>query len=154
MGRRLEPLKPSYEIFVEHLAAGENQTAAARAAGFKDAPQAGVRLIRRPDVRKHLAAALERNRQEMQMTREKVQEGLLEAVAMARADGDAGSMVRGWAEIAKLCGLYGPEQKQVEVSTKPQVGLGKLEEMSHCELLELLGEPVDEMDLVLEEVFG
>ena len=154
MGRRLPPLKPSYEIFVEHMAAGENQTAAARAAGFKDAPQAGVRLIRRPDVQEHLAAALERNRREMQMTREKVQEGLLEAVAMARANADAGSMIRGWAEIAKLCGLYGPEQKQVEVSAKPQVRLDQLERLSNCELFELIGGSVDEMDLALEEAFG
>jgi len=154
VGRRLPSLKPSYEVFVEHMAAGENQTAAARAAGFKDAPQAGVRLIRRSDIQGHLAVALERNRREMGITRAKVQEGLLEAVEMARADGDAGSMIRGWSEIAKLCGLYGPEQKQVEISTGPQVGLDQLEKLSQCELLELVGDSVDEMDEALEEVFG
>ena len=35
---------------------------------------------------------LERNRREMGITRAKVQEGLLEAVEMAQANGDAGSM--------------------------------------------------------------
>ena len=40
------------------------------------------------------------------MTRGKVQEELLKAVEIARMNGDAGSMIRGWSEIGKLCGLY------------------------------------------------
>ena len=64
--------------------------------------------------------------------------GLLEAVAYARTQMNPMAMIRGFAEIGKMLGLYAPEVKRVEVSADGQVEMDRLARLSDAELLKMV----------------
>ena len=75
--------------------------------------------------------------EELEITREKVMRGLLEAVEIARLQADPAALVRAWSELARMCGYYAPERKQVDVSVSAKRMVDQFEAMSDAELLQL-----------------
>ena len=49
------------------------------------------------------------------MTRQRVLDGLLEAVELARERADPTAMISAWREIGRLCGYYAPERVRIGV---------------------------------------
>jgi Terminase small subunit len=66
----------------------------------------GCRLLRNPKVAEAIRARRGETERRLEMDRQKVLQRLQEAIEMARMKGDPGAMIRGWVEIAKMCGYY------------------------------------------------
>jgi hypothetical protein len=125
-------------IYAQMIVAGMKPPGAARAAGYKQPEKLGYRVLKRTHVAKAVQFLAEENRKAAQMTREKVMNGFSEAIDMARMQGDAGNMVAGWREIGRMCGLYEPERKQVDVNLNAKRVISKLETMSTDELFDFI----------------
>jgi len=116
---------------------GMTWTAAARHAGYKSPGSlisvwnADPRMaaIVREEQRKNAEAA--------QMTRQKVMDGFLEAVSMAKLLSDPHALIKAWAEIAKMCGYYAPEVKKIDISIAAKRVASQMERLTDDELLKL-----------------
>ena len=135
-----EMLDPRERKFATYIAAGMNSVAAANAAGYKKANHLGTRLIRRPAIARAIKYIADENRKAAQMTRKKVMDGFLDAIDMARVQGDPATMVSGWREVGKMCGLYEPEKKTLDVNITAKRVIEKLETLSTEELYEFIAE--------------
>jgi len=147
----LQQLDPREKIFAEHIANGARQAVAARAAGFKQPEKLAYRVLKRPHVARAVKYIAEQNRKVSQMDRKKVMEGFLEAIEMAKIQGDASTMVTGWREVGRMCGLYEPEKKTLDVNITAKRMIDKMETMSTEELLEMAAEQ-DAIDAEYSEV--
>ena len=72
------------------------------------------------------------------MTRQRVMEGLLEAVEMAKIQADPTAMIAGWREVGKMCGYYEPVKKQIDVNITGNVVMERLNRLSDADLLKLI----------------
>jgi phage terminase small subunit len=125
--------------FVDAVAAGQSATEAAKAAGYSAASAhvRGCRLMKVKAVQDALAEKRAEIAEELELTREKVMRGLLEAVEIARLQADPGAMVKAWSELARMCGYYAPVKQQVDVSVSAKRMVDQFEVMSDAELLRL-----------------
>jgi hypothetical protein len=73
----------------------------------------------------------------LQVTREDIVMGLLASIQLAREQGDAGTMIRGAAELSKLLGFY-PEKGKGKAGTADTASQRPLEELSDEELTAML----------------
>ena len=64
-----------------------------------------------------------------------VLEGMMRGIQIAEMVADAGNVIRGWAEIAKILGHYAPEVKQINLNVNQQRLRSKFEELSDEDLL-------------------
>jgi phage terminase small subunit len=124
--------------FVEFVGGGLTQTAAARQAGFKFASVDGYKLMRTPKIIKALEKERTKYEHASMMTRKKVIDGLLEAVDIARTVSEPSSMVAGWREVARICGYFAPETKQINISVSGAVRVAQIEQMTDEELSKLI----------------
>jgi hypothetical protein len=108
----------------------------------------------RPRVYQALTRGFEEARQQFRVTRDEVVEGIREGIDMARLISDAGNMIKGWTEIARICGLIAPVQTEVKVSTDQPLLPSKLKELSTEQLLQLVGKrrELEILDVEYEEV--
>ena len=136
----LQMLDHRERIFAEHISQGARQVVAARAAGFKQPEKLAYRILKRPHVAKAVKYLAEENRKAAQMDRKKVMAGFLEAIEIAKIQGDGGVMVAGWREVGRMCGLYEPEKKTLDVNISAKRMIDKLETLSTEELFELADE--------------
>jgi hypothetical protein len=133
-------MKALHLRFVQEYLVDRNGAAAAVRAGYapKAARQQAYELLTRPDV----AAAVRLGEAEIatraQLTRASVMHGFLEAIELGRSRVDAGAMIAGWREIAKMCGFYAPERKCVELSMAGSGLRTQFEQMSDAELVNLV----------------
>ena len=68
--------------------------------------------------------------QHYELSKERVVTELMASIKLAESKLDAGSMIRGWVEIAKIMGFYAPEAIDLTVSTKNDALRAELEAMS------------------------
>lgn len=80
-------------------------------------------------------------RQALNIDRRDIVDGMLEAINLAMAVEDAGAAVRGWSEIAKMCGLYQNTRTETAVSTDNTKALEHLHKLSDAELITLMEQP-------------
>jgi len=71
-----------------------------------------------PLVQKILKKIHSENIRALQMTREKVQALVMEAVDMGRTLADPLAMIRGAQELNKMCGFYAAEEKKIILTTE------------------------------------
>ena len=136
----LQMLDPRERIFAEHIAGGARQVMAARAAGFKQPEKLAYRVLKRPHVARAVKFLADENRKACQMDRKKVMAGFLDAIEIAKLQADGSTMVAGWREVGRMCGLYEPEKKELAVSVTAKRMIDKLETMTTEELFELAAE--------------
>lgn len=120
-------------------AAQRNAALAARMAGYAAASShvTGCQLLQTPKVAAAVQALEAVNAQELQVTRKEVLARLLEAAAVAKAQGQPMAMVAAWRAIGQAAGLYRPEKAAPERLTVP--GLRQeLERMSDAQLQALV----------------
>lgn len=86
--------------------------------------------------------------QKAAVTKEKVENIVLEAIDMARIKGDPDPMIRGASELSKMNGYYAPEKKQITVEERD------LEVLSDAELLEMMGREQDVIEAEFERLEG
>ena len=125
--------------FVDEYMVDGNGARAAVAAGYGLAG-ARVRAHRLTRDNKAVMAVLEgrqaQDSQRLQIDREGVIAGLLEAISMAKAQGNPAAMISGLREIGRMLGFYEPERRQVELAVRD--GQGPMERMTDAELMAVI----------------
>ena len=130
-------MTPKQRLFAQQYALDRNGAAPAVRAGYapRSARPTAHDLLSNPDVRELVAKYEQDAARCLAVTREKVLEELQAAIELARIKGDPGAMIRGWAEISRICGFYSPERKKLEVSVDGEALQNKIAAMSDAELL-------------------
>ena len=133
-----KPLTEKQRLFVVLWAKGDSIPSASLRAGFADGGSMAYRMVRMPNILA-LKAKYEALYQEAsQMTRQKVMDGLLEAVDMAKLMSEPATMVAGWREIGKMCGYFAPVEVKMKVDVSGSVVVDRLNGMSDAELLKII----------------
>ena len=129
--------------FAEEYVLDANATAAAIRAGYsaRSAHVTACRMLKDRGVQAAVAERQGEIAEELELTREKVMRGLLEAVEIARLQADPGAMVKAWSEIARMCGYYAPVKQRVDVSVSAKRRIAEFETMSDAELLKIVEQP-------------
>ena len=147
------PLTTAQKGFVKLVAEGMAQGAAAHACGYKHPAQVANQLMKKPHVKKALAIAREEYAKASAMSKKKVMDGFLDAIAQAKTLADPSAQIQGWNSIAKMCGYFEPTKHKIEVDIKGKVIVEKLQTLSDDDLLKLAGGDGDvlEAEYVQEE---
>lgn len=132
------PLTTKMKDFVKYWAQGETILSASLRAGYSDNGTFAYRLAKDPAILKVYHAEKEAYEAAVGMTRQKVMEGLLEAVEMAKIQADPTAMIAGLREVGKMCGYYEPVKKQVEINITGNVVMERLNRLSDSDLLKLI----------------
>ncbi len=137
MARRPSALSTQQSTYVDGILTGKSKNKAAKGAGYPNssAPDISER------VRFEIAQAREKLTDLTQIKRLDVVDGIMDAIACARMQGDAGNMIKGWSEVAKILGHYAPEAKSLNISMNHQRIRSKYEAMSVDELIALMNAP-------------
>ena len=125
--------------FGQEYVRDQNGTQAAIRAGYApgSAYVTASRLLRNAQVSAAVAEKQEEMADELDLSRERVMRGLLEAVEVSRLQADPSAMVKAWSEIARMCGYYAPVKQRVDVSVSAKRLVDQFEAMSDAELLRL-----------------
>lgn len=75
----------------------------------------------------------------LQITREDVVHGYMEAVEMAKLLADPLTMIVGWEKTAKLLGLEAPQRVDINLTASIEVAQSRIKTMSDSELAQSLG---------------
>lgn len=146
------PLTDKQKLFIKHWAAGDSILGAAYQAGYSDSGQMAYRMVHDPAILKLYNEEKKKYEASVGMTRERVMNGLVEAIDMARTMADPNAMVAGWREVGKMCGYYAPVSVKVDVSVTDNTAYGRLNRMSDAELLELAKKDRLTIDVEAKEV--
>jgi hypothetical protein len=132
-------LNPQERAYVDARLLGLTPHQAAARANFAHPEVAWPIQEAKPAVSAAIAAGFEEAKQKFQVTREEVVDGIREGIDIAKLASDAASVIRGWSEIARICGLVAPQQTQVKVDVTTQMLLpSQYQELSDAELLRLV----------------
>ena len=126
--------------FVQEYLIDRNGAAAAIRAGYspRTARQIAYEILTRPDVAEAVGQGEARLAAEAELSRAATLKGFQEAIEIARLRSDPSAMIAGWREIAKMCGYYAPERKQVQLSVDARAQRDELARMTDAELAELI----------------
>lgn len=72
------------------------------------------------------------------ITRRDVVNGIMSGIDIAKSTGDAASVVRGWVEIGKLCGLNAPQRVEVKAEVTHETSMKDLQRLTDEQLLQLI----------------
>ena len=132
-------MTPRQKAFAQHYALHHQGAQAAEWAGYarKSARVTASQLLTKPSVlacvAEHEAAAAEA----FALTREKVVQGLLDALEMARQQENPAAMTAALRELGKIGGFYAAERTRVEISVDGERLQAQIAAMSDAELLKL-----------------
>jgi phage terminase small subunit len=133
-----KPLTEKQRLFVQYWAQGDSIPGASRRAGYNDGASIAYRMVKMPNVLA-LKAKYEAEWQETgQMTRQRVMDGMMESIEMAKLMAEPASMIAGWREIGKICGFYAPVEHKVKVDVTGNIVLDRLNSLSDAELLKII----------------
>ena len=91
-----------------------------------------------PKIREAVQKIYEENRVRYEIDRDRVVEGLIEAINVAREQSDSTAMINGWKELAKVTGVGAPERKEIVLS-QSNPSTEALKQAPDDELLKLVG---------------
>jgi phage terminase small subunit len=119
-----------------------NGAAAAERAGYsrKTSRAIACELLTKPDIQAELQARGAALARELEITREGVVRGLLDAFEMARSDRQPSIMVSSMAAIAKLLGFYAVETKRIELTAGQDAMRAEYSRMSDEQLLAVIAQ--------------
>ena len=126
--------------FVQEYLVDRNGAGAAIRAGYSRRTAASIahELLRKPEVDSAVRKGEAKLAKDAKLNRAAVLKGFKDAIELARLQGDASAMIAGWREIAKMCGYYAPERKQIELSAAALASQQEIEDMTDAELTELI----------------
>ena len=133
MPRKPSAITEKQEAFVEGKLRGLSDVEAKVQAGLS--ATAATQNV--AAVRAQLEAARRWLTSTTQITRLDVIEGVIDGIEMARMQGDAGNVIKGWTEVAKILGHYAPEVKKIELTMEQGRMRSKLEALSDDELFRI-----------------
>lgn len=128
-------LKPRKQVVADAILDGATVKEAAAAAGV--CLSSAEKMKGASDVKQYLVQNRAELSNALQLKRGDIIVGIMDAIETAKLIADPGSMIRGYAEIAKMLGLYAPEVKKVEISMTQRAIANKYEAMSDEDLLKI-----------------
>ena len=132
--RKPSVIAPTAKAIADAVLDGHTLTEAAGIAGCT-VQNAHHHVKNSQTVKEYLATHRSALSDTVQLKRADVITGFMEAIDTARLAADPGAMIRGWAEIGKMLGLYEPEVKKIEISATQRNISSKYEVMSDEDLL-------------------
>ena len=125
-----------------------NQTAAMRMANpeLKSPATVAMRLLSQPRILAAIAEERATFAVASQMSKKKVIDGFIEAIDMARVQGEPLTMISGWREVGKMCGFYEPTKAELIITHKAKMTLDRVRSMSDADLLALTLEEAEAID--------
>jgi hypothetical protein len=129
------PLNERQLAVARAVAEGKSWRVALESAGMRAHPDTLHKFQADPRIQAVIQREAKRSAEVVNMTRKKVMDGFLDAIEMARTMADPNSMIKGWSEVARMCGYYAAETKKIEVSFSAKRLIDKFETMSDEELL-------------------
>lgn len=126
--------------WIDEFLVDGNATAAAIRAGYSERSARSIahENMTKPDVQAVLQARQAEVASELQITRQGVIQGLLEAVDMSREQRNPAAMVSALREMGKMLGFYAPETRRVEVAAGQGALQGHFSAMNDEQLLALM----------------
>ena len=126
--------------FVDEYMLDHNASRAARVAGYgvKGARLTGYRLTTNEHIKAAIALKTHEMAQQYELSKAHVIAELQGAIKVAESKLDAGAMIRGWIEIAKIMGFYAPEVIKLAVTTENRALRTQYEALSDNELLAII----------------
>lgn len=141
------------EEFAEFVGQGLSPMQAGKRVGvMTDA--AVRRYTKDPLVQKILKKIHNENIRALQMTREKVQALVMEAVDMGRTLADPLAMIRGAQELNKMCGFYAAEEKKIILTTEQRRTITQFDDMSDDDIAKMIetGNMAEAIEAEFEEI--
>jgi phage terminase small subunit len=140
MSGDLLKLTPRQRLFVDEYVLCNNASEAARRAGYseKTAGAIATENLQKPAIRQAIAALRSDNAARLDLTRQDVLAGILEAIEMARVMADPAAMLAGYRDLARMCGFNEPEVHRVEASPSASAVVARFVAMTDDELAALV----------------
>lgn len=113
-------------------------------------PGSVSQLLSKPKVKKYIAEMQKKQEEKLNVSRERVLEGMLTAIQDARQLGEPASQIRGWEQIAKMQGYYAPERRVVELPENAEEFVRALQALDSAEVARIAGQD-DLIELSLDE---
>lgn len=111
--RRQAELSKQQAIYVAQRAKGHTKQESAIMADYKPSENSVVKVERSEKVQTALTEARAETAKAIKVTKEDIAQGFLDAANMARVMADPQAMVRAYAELGKMLGMYAEEKKKV-----------------------------------------
>ena len=119
--------------FAEFVGQGLSYLQAGKRVGITT--EQGVRkYVKDPLVQKIIKNIQSQNIRALEMTREKVQALVMEAVDMGRTLADPLAIIRGAQELNKMCGFYAPEEKRIILTSEQRRTITQFDGMTDEEV--------------------
>lgn len=145
------PISPKEREFVRlYVVEGKPVTVAAREAGFTSGDSYKL-LLAKPAVVAQIRASQYEIAKTLKVTRNKVLEGMMEAIEIAKVQEDPTAMIRGWTEVGKICGYY---EKKVVLKDERKAATDNLKSLSTEDLVALATGKKSVADLLPETLEG
>ncbi len=140
MPTKREALSDKQLRWIDEYLVDLNGAAAAVRAGYspKSARAIAHENLTKPDILAVLQEKQVAMAHKLQVTREGVVKGLLDAAKMGRLLQNPAAMVSALSTIAKMLGYFSPELKRVELTTSQQTTYRDLSRLSDAELLDII----------------
>jgi len=97
-------------------------------------------LMSQPKVKQYVAEIQEEHAQKLNVSREQVIEGMLQAIQDARMLGEPASQIRGWEQIAKMQGYYAPERRVLELPDDAREFIDAMQSLDTAEVARIAGQ--------------
>lgn len=136
---------PTPDKFLEGVEMGMAPIQAAGYAGYKNPGKSCKDLLAKPEILARYEAIKEQTRADARITRKEIEEGVLDAISIARLQADPLGMIRGYGELNKMQGNYAPEKRTLEITAGQKRLVTQLEALPEQELMEMIAEAGDEM---------
>jgi hypothetical protein len=131
-------LTPKQTAYVELRAMGADQQNAVKTAygpGMNTTDAKELEAL--PKITQALVNERAKNAFMLGLTRDKVLQGIVDAIDQAKLLADPMAQIAGWREAAKICGFYAPEVKKVELTGTAKRVVDRLQSLSDQELMEI-----------------
>lgn len=140
MAGSLPKLTPRQRLFVDEYVLCNNASEAARRAGYSERTAGAIATenLQKPAIRQAIAALRSDNAARLDLTRQDVLAGILEAIEMARVMADPAAMLAGYRDLARMCGFNEPEVHRVEASPSASAAMARFVAMTDEELAALV----------------
>lgn len=133
-------LTPRQRLFVDEYVLCNNASEAARRAGYSERTAGAIATenLQKPAIRQAIDALRSDNAARLDVTRQDVLTGILEAIEMARMMADPTAMLAGYRDLARMCGFNEPEVHRVVANPDASAVLARLAAMPDEELAALV----------------
>lgn len=140
MAGDLPKLTPRQRLFVDEYVLCNNASEAARRAGYSERTARAIacEILTKPDVQEAIRAVKAENAARLDLTRQDVLAGILEAIEVARVMADPTAMLAGYRDLARMCGFNEPEVHRLAANPDASAVLARLSAMPDEELAALV----------------